>query len=97
MEILNNIKCAINSKKSLNEIYHGLSEEELIDRKSYHLKIFFYTSVSWTIALILILWSASMDMPLLILFTGAIFAHLILLWQDYRNKTRMIDDILNSN
>lgn len=78
------------------DYFKGLSREELIQRKKSHYKTYLFTTAGWLLALVLTMYFASIEMPLLILYAGAVITTIISLWFDYRNRIKMIDKILES-
>ena len=96
MTFLSKLKCAVTSKVSLKEFYTKLSVKELKDRKSYHFSVFLTMSLVWILTFATIVWAASLDMPLTILYGGIVLSTIISLWVDYRKKVKLIDDLLKS-
>jgi len=96
MEALKKLKCALNSRVSLKDYYKSLSKEELQKRKPHQRNVLLGLITTWGISWFLIVQSTKMDMPLFILFSGTVIGTIISLWVDYRNKIRMIDELLRS-
>ena len=94
MEAIQRLKCAFTTKKSLRQFYSDLPKDQLEERKTYNFQVFLSLSTVWVISWFIIVWSTKMDMPLLILYTGAILGTIISLWADYRNKVKLIDELL---
>jgi len=95
MGFISQLKCAFNSKQSLDSYYSKLSEEQLEQRKKSLFKSYLAVTLAWALALIITIISGSMSFPLLILYTGVILVLFISTYLDYQSRKNKIDKILD--
>lgn len=95
MNLINKLKCALNSKESIRSFYHRQSDAYLRNRKSTLWRTYAVTSISWITAMIMILFFTGTKVEILIMYVGVVNMLLITNYLDYKNKKKLIEDILN--
>jgi len=94
MDLLGKINCALNAERNPETYYNTLSTATLENRLQTIRSHFLVITLSWLAAMILMVWSDSMDLELLVLFVSVVLANLVITYQDYRRKKRVIQAIL---
>ena len=80
----------------MEAFYSDLPDHKLVERKTYHLKVFLSFCFVWILSWCIMVSVAEMDVPLALLYSAAILGTIVSLWADYKNKIKLINKILKS-
>lgn len=91
--LIQRIRCSF-STGSIAEYYSRLGKNELENRKKGLKKMLLVPLIAWLTSFSLITLSTDLDLPLLIVFSLAVFGTIIGLFVDYQKRRNLIDEAL---
>ena len=92
--LIQSLRCSLNNKQTLKGYYNSLGKDELIAKKKNIRKIYLVPTIAWITSFYLIMYSAKMSLPVLILYSGTTVGIIINLYIDYKNRKKIIEKTL---
>ena len=92
---IQNLKCSLTNKQTLNSYYANLSHDQLIDKKKNLWKTYVALMSAWILSFGLIIISTDLRMPLFIMLMITIGSTIISLIADYNHRKSLIDKEIN--